>query len=157
MSSARPRELSPTCNEVWFIQTDACFEPTETGHLAGIGAVLYSPSGSRVNFFSQRLPDEVLADLNPSKKKTAIYECEFFALFCAFLLWGSRVSSTVVIYTDNNAVRDILISCATSSPVARQILVATLALECECQMTPWYNRVPTDSNGADAPVALGLR
>ena len=36
----------------------------------------------------------------------------------------------------------------------RRILVATLALECENQLTPWYSRVPTDSNRADAPSRL---
>ena len=32
--------------------------------------------------------------------------------------------------------------------------MATLALECEGQLTPWYARVPTDSNCADAPSRL---
>ena len=36
----------------------------------------------------------------------AIYECEFFALFCVFSWWGDDVNEAVVIYTDNNAVRD---------------------------------------------------
>ena len=31
------------------------------------------------------------------------------------------------------------------------ILIATLALECEGQLAPWYARVPPDSNCADAP------
>ena len=59
--------------------------------------------------------------------------------------------NSVVIYTDNNAVRDTLISCSTSHSLAGMILIATLALECEGQLAPWYARVPPDSNCADAP------
>lgn len=109
-----------------------------------------------MRFISQRLPQRLVAELNPSGKKTAIYECDFFALSCAFLEWGHLVSSAAVIYTDNNAVRDTLISCGTSNPTAR-LLLATLALECEFQLPPWYSRVPTDSNSSDAPSRLSCK
>ena len=110
-----------------------------------------------MRFISQRLPQQLVAELNPSGKKTAIYECDFFALSCAFLEWGHLVSSAAVIYTDNNAVRDTLISCGTSNPTARLLLVATLALECEVQLTPWCSRVPTDSHSSDAPSRLSCK
>ena len=56
------------------------------------------------------------------------------------------ITDAVVIYTDNNGVRDTLIACTTRNAVARKILTATLALESMLQLTPWYARVPTDSN-----------
>ena len=59
-------------------------------------------------------------------------------------------------YTDNNGVRDILISCVTRHAVARSILTATLALEAMLQITPWYARVPTDSNLSDSPSRFSL-
>jgi hypothetical protein len=154
LSRGRPRELKVSCDYSWYIQTDACYEPCEGGIFSGIGAVLFNPAGQKVSFISQRLGDEMLERLNPSGKKTAIYESEFFALFCAFLIWLPRLPNSVVIYTDNNAVRDTLISCCSSGGIAKKILVATLALECEGQLTPWYARVPTDSNCADAPSRL---
>ena len=69
--------------------------------------------------------------LNLAGKKSAIYECEFFALFCVFLVWSKDVSSAVVLYTDNNDVRDALIAGHTTNALARKIVVATLGLECE--------------------------
>ena len=57
----------------------------------------------------------------------------------------------MVIFTDNNGARDTLISCSTSSLNARRVLDATLKLECELMIQPWYARVPTESNIADAP------
>ena len=92
--------------------------------------------------------------MNPSGKKNAIFECEFFALFCAFYVWGDVVSNALVIYTDNNAVRDALITGHTNNVLAKRILLATLGLECEKQLTPWYASVPTDSNTADGPSRL---
>ena len=52
--------------------------------------------------------------------------CEFFALFCAFLVWGRDLSGAVVTYTDNNAVRDALMAGHTANSLARKILIARL-------------------------------
>ena len=143
------RELKPSSAASWFIQTDACYDADGANVTAGVGAVLFNPKP--ILFFSQKLPDEMVSVLNPSGKQTAIFECEFFALFCAFSLWGERVTNAVVIYTDNNGVRDSLISCVSRNVTARKILIATMALECICQLTPWYARIPTDSNLSDGP------
>ena len=150
----KPRELKPASNLVWYIQTDASFEPGPTGDLAGIGAVLFDPLGKPVKFFSNQLSSAMVQALNPLYKKNAIFECEFFALFCAFLLWGDDISGAVVMYTDNNAVRDVMIACHTNNELAKVILVATLGLECEKQLQPWYARIPTDSNMADGPSRM---
>ena len=147
----RPRELKPARGRPWFVQTDACYEPDGDSVFAGIGAVLFNENGRPVRFFSQRLDADLLQQMNPEARKTAIYECEFFALFCAFLIWGDRLRTETVFYTDNNAVRDALISCSTSNRVARGLLVATVALETVHQVSPWYARVPTDSNHSDGP------
>lgn len=154
LESGRPRELRPTCDQVWFIQTDACFEPVDEGIFAGIGGVLFSPDGTPVKFFSRKLDAQMIARLNPGGKKTGIYECEFFALFSALFLWASLVNSALVVYTDNNAVRDAMISCHTSNVVARRVLVAALSIESEYYLAPWY---ATDSNLADNPSRLSIR
>ena len=99
----------------------------------------------------------MLSVFNPAGKQTAIFKCEFFALFCAFLLWGDRVTNAVVIYTDNNGVRDSLISCVSRNVTAKKILVATMALECTKQLTPWYARIPPDSNLSDGPSRLNCQ
>ena len=53
--------------------------------------------------FSLKLDDLVVAALNPGfQRKTAIFECEFFAVFCSFWLWGREFSDAVLIYADNN-------------------------------------------------------
>lgn len=66
-------------------------------------------------------------------------------------MWGRLITDAVVICTDNNGVRDTLIACSTRNAVARKILTATRAVESTLQLTPWYARVPTDSNFSDGP------
>ena len=90
--------------------------------------------------------------MNPGNaRKTIIYECEFLALFAAFWKWSEVIKGSLVIDTDNNAVRDTMIACSTKNKVAMMIMVANLALESKQSLWPWYGRVPTDSNFADAP------
>ena len=61
------------------------------------------------------------------------------------------LDSQVVIYTDNDGVRDCLIACQTDSINGRQILDACLRDEFELRGDFWFARVPTDSNIADWP------
>ena len=90
--------------------------------------------------------------INASKRKAIIFECEFFAVFCAMCLWkGKLAGCNVVIHTDNDGVRDSSISCHTTSANALPILNACLQLEFEAAWNTWITRVPTESNIADNP------
>ena len=143
----RPRELRrarPASNAIWFIP-DRCVLSSHqmTLPLLGIGAVLFDPPRKPLKFFSKQLTVQHDTCVEPCWQEVCkIYEREFFALFCSFLVWGKDLSGVVVIYTDNNAVRDSLIAGHTTNVLARRILIATLGLECEHQLTPWYARGP---------------
>ena len=154
----RPREIKAAEQSCWFLQTDASYEPNEVEGTSGIGAVLFDPNGQPVAFFSAEVDGEVLRAMNPGgSKKNIIFECEFLALYAAFQKWNDKVTGSLVIYTDNNAVRDAMISCSTKNMVAKQILVATLTLESDRSLWPWYSRVPTQSNTADKPSRFEIQ
>ena len=90
--------------------------------------------------------------MNKSQRKTIIFELELFAILCAVIGWKQFITNcAVVVYTDNDAVRDCLISCNTSSSNARPILDPYLKVEFQISFNAWMSRVPTDSNIADAP------
>ena len=111
LADGRPRQLKAAERECWFLQTDASFDRDQHGDTAGVGAVLFSPRGRPVAFFSERLETDVLISLNPDHvKKTLIFECEFLASFAAFRTLSKDVEGALVIYTDNNGVRDTMIS-----------------------------------------------
>lgn len=123
---------------------------------SGVGAVLFDYRGCPIEFFPAELGGDMLRLLNPNKKQTIIFEREFFALFCALALWGESSGPAIVTFTDNNAVRDAIISCHANNDVAKRMLIATPVVETQQQLMPWYARVPTDSNTADAPSRLEI-
>ena len=149
----KPRAVTAAMLQTWLVFTDASFEQeTEDIDKAGFGGVLVSPQGKYVKFFSFELRGEDLAHLNPFGKKTAIFQCEFFAVLIALELWGELLSSRqVVFYVDNDGVRDVLISCNTSNPVGSVLLTKVLEKESACAISSWFTRVPSKSNVADDP------
>ena len=152
-----PRSLSVKSTATWFIFTDASHEPEAGMPTAGIGAVLVNDAGRKVKFFSEQLTDEVLTKITVSKRKTIIFECDFFAVFCAMFLWKNDLAGgNVVIHTDNDGVRDSLISCHSTSANALPILNACLQLEFEAAWNTWITRVPTESNVADDPSGFDV-
>ena len=149
----KPRAVTAAMLQTWLVFTDASFEQeTESVDKAGFGGVLVSPQGKYVKFFSFELKGEDLVHLNPAGKKTAIFQCEFFAVLVALELWGELLSSRqVVFYIDNDGVRDVLISCNTSDPVGSVLLTKVLEKESACAISSWFTRVPSKSNVADDP------
>ena len=74
-------------------------------------------------FFSQEIHDELLKMINVTSRKTAILELEFFPIFCSFQVWRNVLrGAQLVVYTDNDGVRDSLIACQTSSVNGEPIL-----------------------------------
>ena len=147
----KPRLVSLSLSQTWTVFTDASYE--QAGVLtAGFGGVLVSPSGKPTNFFSFELPGKDLEKLNPTAKKTAIFQCEFFAVLVALNLWQQQLTNRqVVFYVDNDGVRSVLISCSTSNPVGHALLIKTLELEGALALSSWFTRVPSKSNIADDP------
>ena len=88
-------------------------------------------------FFSIFFTD-LLAKLNITKRKTIIFECEFFAIFVAMRCWTEQLRSCqVVVCTDNEGVKDSLIAYQTSSANAIPLLCAILQLEFDLRWNAW--------------------
>ena len=155
----KPRLVSLSLSQTWTVFTDASYEHDEAGvPTARFGGVLVSPSGKPTNFFSIELPGKDLEKLNPTAKKTAIFQCEFFAVLVALNLWQQQLTNRqVVFYVDNDAVRDVLISCSTSNPVGHALLIKTLRLEGALALSSWFTRVPSKSNIADDRHGVSAR
>ena len=147
-----PRCLSCRSTNTWYFFTDASFEMENDIVTSGHGGVLVSPAGKPVRFFSGNLSKDHVALLNPKGLKTIIFECEFLAVLIAYKVWAKEVAgSQLVVFIDNNAVRDSLISCDTSNEIAAVILKSILQLEDDVKALAWYTRVPSPSNIADDP------
>ena len=97
----------------------------------------------------------VLDRINVSRRKTIIFECDFFALPCALVTWKEILTGfNFVLHTDNDSVRDCFISYHTTSENAVRLLDACLAVETQMGCNAWITRVPTESNVSEDPSRL---
>ena len=147
-----PHELPVASEKSVILFTDASFEPDHPTWQAGIEAVLCSKGGDILQYFSVHAETTLRDKLNVSKRKTIIFELEFFTIWCSLHMWADFFrDSQAVIYADNDGVRDCLISCQTDSANGRPMLNACLRSEFQQRGNFWFARVPTDSNIADWP------
>ena len=93
------RTVTAAMSQTWIVFRDANFEPaSDSTDVARFGGVLVSPHGRPVSFFSFELNGDSLKYLNPSGKKTAIFQSEFFAVLVALKAWGEQLSSRQVVF-----------------------------------------------------------
>ena len=152
LEHAEPRKLHLNSDTVWFIYTDACFEPMSDSWKCGLGGVLVNPAGHKEAFFSLSLDEDQMELLGSSVKKTIIFEAELLAMVVAFSAWKNFISAmSMLCFIDNNSARDVAISGSGRNITANFLVEALLKLEMATCTTPWYSRVPTPSNIADDP------
>lgn len=150
--SGKPRTITQSLDDTWFVYTDASYEVVNGDPVSGFGGVLVYPEGQPVRYFSFEITGPDMKSINPNNKKTVIYECEFLAVSVAFDVWANDLAGKqVVFFIDNNAVRDSLIACKSSSKVASCLLEKILQDESESSIISWFARVPSKSNIADDP------
>ena len=153
LTKGAPRRVTRISGDPWIVLTDACFDES----LCGIGGVLVGPDGRYREFFSTRLQPSQLKALGAESRRTVIFEAELLAVLVALTAWSNRLEACpVVFYIDNNAARDVAISGNARSPVGLKLVSGLLALEDRLSIYPWFSRVPSPSNIADAPSRLCL-
>ena len=149
---AKPRVVFARHGRPFVIFTDAAFEPSNRSWPCGVGGVLVDPGGKPMAMFSQVVPQSACVALGAEQKKTIIFEAELLAVVCALKLWSRVISgSPTVVYVDNNSARDVAISGSARSEAACSLLDILLQEEFAAGIVPWYQRVPSPSNIADAP------
>ena len=152
LEHAEPRRIHLNTDTVWYVYTDACYEPTSSDWQCGLGGVLVGPNGKPVAYFSISLNPEQMGLLGSETKKTIIFEAELLALVVAFSVWRDYIRAmSVICFVDNNSARDVAISGNGRNITANCLIEFLLKLEMSSFTTPWYARIPTPSNIADEP------
>ena len=65
----KPRSITKSLNDTWFVYTDASFEVQGSKSFAGFGGTLVDPKGNPIRYFSFELTDLELRTLNAHDKK----------------------------------------------------------------------------------------
>eukprot|EP00438_Fugacium_kawagutii_P007232 Skav218021 [mRNA] locus=scaffold2344:305636:306694:- [translate_table: standard] len=148
--SAPPVKIHTLSLSTWLVFADGSCEGDDSKE-GGVGAILISPQGTPVEFFSERVPDRIMS-LFKTFSKLSFFQVELLPILCAIMLWGDRMSGChVVFYTDNEAARGALIKGSSDSKWGQFLLEEFVNLEMRRQLKVWFARVPTSSNPADKP------
>ena len=97
---AGPVFIHRCLSDTWIIFTDGACSPEETS--GSVGGVVVSPKGIVIEYFSEKVPDDVTARLF-KESKNPIHELEVLPVLMALQLWhGKLQKSQVVFYIDND-------------------------------------------------------
>ena len=120
--------------------------------LSGIGAVLFAPDGRPTRFFPEKLSASMISRLNPGEQENC--NLRMWVLCIALCIHDLGRQSLVVLQCFIQTIMLFVILWFLAIPqtkLQKPYSFRYLPLECIQQVTPWYARVPTDSNMSDAP------
>eukprot|EP00435_Cladocopium_sp_Y103_P058226 s2737_g20.t1 len=147
---SKPRTVSASACQQWFLFTDASFEPESFS--GGLGGVLVNEVSEVVEWFGIHLNEDVCTLLGAKEKGTIIYELEMLATVLATSLWcGDETENVHVIFGDNDSVRFSLIRACATGRIASGLIEYQLKQEARNGLRTWYARVPTEANLSDYP------
>ena len=148
---APPRTIRLKHSGAPVLLTDGSFEMRGGLPLAGIGAILLDPADHACEYFASVVPDSILMPLS-SQSKNPIFVVEAIAVLAAKRAWADRLRNrSCLIFIDNEATKAALIACYSPAGIGAATVQASVDLDINLQCLPWYDRVPTASNPADAP------
>ena len=158
MQSGVPRTISATPPDGCIcVFTDGACEGPEDAPVCSIGGVMYDRQEGQwcTRFFSCSVPAGIIRRWSDTGKKHLIGPVELYAVVCARRVWGSFLNhARVLIFVDHSGVHAACVSGTSKDPVWRSLLIELECADADAMMG-WIARVPSPSNPADAPSALG--
>ena len=116
------------------------------------GAVLFWPCGVRSEFIMGEVPAIAAAAWARLGLKHAVAQTELYPVLLSKVVWHSPLrGQRLICFTDNEVVREALISGASRHLATRGLLTAIAAVDSAIASATWIARVPSRSNPADAP------
>ena len=148
ISPAREIRVKYTWPLLFF--TDGAYEAS-AAQPSTVGGVLLDFNTGRFEFYAAYLEQHVTGKLL-EQSDNPILEIEMIGVLLGLLIWLPELSSNPVIgFNDNDAVKGSLISGTSASKRTAFLLEGIVRLEAQSRTLLWWERVPSDSNPADAP------
>ena len=130
------------------IFTDAAFEDG----VGTYGIVAFDPASGARLVCGGTIPPYLVDHWRVDSPKQAIAQCEAFAVVLSRYVLSSWVTSRrCIFFVDNEGAREVLIKGSSRSRTLLSISALFFELEDRDHAITWLERVPSDSNVADAP------
>ena len=135
--------------------TDGACE--EQGSMVTHGAVIIDPASNTREFFGGHVPKELVTAWRSSGRTQLIFFTEIFPVLVARRTWAKLLKNRrVLIFVDNEAAKSALIRNYSPLVDATAMLSEVASWDMSLGCFPWYCRVPSKSNVADAASRLAF-
>ena len=150
---AKPREIRLHHDQCPILLTDGAFEPGPDGRaVGGIGAVLLDPVDRSYSFFQAVVAGRDMEAFLANGALTVIMELEILPVLLSRLVWRHRLQHrSHLSFVDNDGAKCGLVAGYSANAVACELISRVAAADISMAALPWYDRVPSLSNLADAP------
>ena len=150
---ASPREVRLQHDAPPILLTDGSFEPGPAGRpIGGIGAVLLDPADGSYLYFQAVIEGRDLELFLAKGAKTVILELEILPVLLSRAVWSDRLRGrSHLSFVDNDGAKCGLVAGYSANAQACELIARTSAADIALGTLPWYDRVPSASNLADAP------
>ena len=130
------------------IFTDASYESGKSG----IGAVLVDTLGGRPEVYDGEIPADIVGHWQSVGQDQIISQAELAVVVIVRRMFQTRLAGRRVIYfIDNEAARHAILKGTSGKDSMQRLTAAFHAADLHLPSIAWVERVPSDSNRADAP------
>ena len=118
----------------------------------GAGAVLVSGRAGTPLVAEVLVPENLVELWKSQGRAQLISQLELFPVLASLVHWGPHIAGRrVLVFVDNNGVRDTLIKGTTPVPENFSMLALIASVTRSYDLTLWITRVPSASNPSDKP------
>ena len=156
MVRCQPRRLSPKSKSRPILFTDGACEFVGNKRIATCGAILFPDNGDNPLCFGITIPDRMIDKwAREADKEQLVTEAELLPVLISLRCWRDYLAySKCLIFVDSEPAKHCLIR-GTSNVSTCADIVKLIYHEVDLlKMFPWFSRVPSKSNPADAPSRL---
>jgi hypothetical protein len=150
LCTAGPRKVRRQLDPPVIIFTDGACEAECTS----IGGVIFD--GQEIECFGAEIPQPIVDSWKSTiDQLQVIGQAELFPLLIARLTWKDRlVNRRAIYFVDNDSARQAAIRCYSPVLSSLEIIIDLVGFDYKEGSWPWYSRVPTEANVADAPSRM---
>ena len=153
--NAPAREFYPLASKkVHLFFTDGSADGTVLQKV-GVGGLYLPPEGGRPEYFSEQVPDDLVALWQSGGSKQCIMQGELLPVVIAKRLWGHRTRhARCLTFVDNDSAREALVRGTSSNSFSKALLLHSVIEDARNCALHWYSRVSSEGNPSDGPSRM---
>jgi hypothetical protein len=158
ISKAIPKRISPARENTPLLFTDGACEFLGDRRIVTCGAILFPCDGSNPLCFGFEI-DPVVSNAwaLEGQKEQLVTEAEIYPVLIAMKTWQSTLKECKpIIFVDSNPAKHCLVRGTSNVSTCAKLIKSIYEEIDRLQTFPWFSRVPSKSNPADAPSRLNF-